>query len=67
MNDRLVTIVSNWRAEGSQRQEGFDWSSRKGNWIEAFPRDKKFISGLPTEIDRVAVREICESSRHSIR
>jgi hypothetical protein len=67
MNRRLVSLVKKWQADGSPGQEGFDWTSGKHNWEKAFPKDKKFISGLPPEIDRVAVRNICESSKYSIR
>ena len=67
MNKRLVKLVEAWKADGSPSQEGFDWTSGKHNWEKAFPGDKKFISSLPSEIDRVAVRDICESPTHSIR
>jgi hypothetical protein len=67
MNRRLVSLVKQWQADGSPVQEGFDWTSGRHNWEKAFPKDKKFISGLPPEIDRMAVRKICESSKHSIR
>jgi len=48
-------------------QEGFDWTSSKHNWLKAFPADKNFILGLPSEIDRVTVRRICEDRKYSIR
>lgn len=67
MNQRLVTLVKNWQASGSPRQEGFDWTPSKLNWVKAFPHDKKFISTLPSEIDRAAVREVCESNDYSVR
>ena len=67
MNKRLVMLVNEWQASGSPRQEGFDWTSNKHNWVKAFPNDKRFILSLPSEIDRDAVREICESRNHSIR
>lgn len=67
MNKRLVKLVENWRADGSPQQEGFDWTSSKDNWIKAFPRESKFISILPDEINREAVREICLATRNNIR
>ncbi len=67
MNKHLVRLVESWRASGSPQQEGFDWTSRRNNWIEAFPRESKFISSLPDEIDRLAVRRICDSRKHNIR
>lgn len=67
MNKRLVTLVQKWQASGSPRQEGFDWTPSKNNWIKAFPDDKKFIMALPSEIDRVAVRRICDARKYSVR
>jgi hypothetical protein len=67
VNKRLVTLVQKWQATGSPRQEGFDWTSSKQNWLKAFPTDKKFIMALPSEIDRVAVRRICEARKYSVR
>jgi hypothetical protein len=67
LNRHLVRLVESWRASGSPQQEGFDWTSRRNNWIEAFPRESKFISSLPDEIDRQAVRRICDSRKHNIR
>lgn len=67
LNQRLVALVKKWQEDGSPRQEGFNWTSSKQNWENAFPREKHFISELPKEIDRVAVRSICESPRYSIR
>lgn len=66
MNSRLVSLVKKWNADGSPSQEGFDWTAGKHNWEKAFPANKKFISGLPLLIDRVSVRDICESPKHSI-
>jgi hypothetical protein len=65
LNKRLVALVQKWQAIGSPGQEGFDWTSSKHNWEKAFPIHTKFISELPTEIDRVAVRKICESAKYS--
>lgn len=67
MNHRLVTLVKKWQEHGSPKQEGFDWTSSKGNWVKAFPKDMKFMSELSSEIDRAAVRAICESPKYSIR
>lgn len=67
VNKRLVTLVQKWQATGSPRQEGFDWTPSKHNWIKAFPNDKKFIMALPSEIDRVAVRKICGAKKYSVR
>ena len=67
MNKNLVKLVENWKASGSPKQEGFNWTSSRRNWIEAFPEESKFISWLPDEIDREAVRGICDSKKYSIR
>ena len=67
MNKNLVKLVENWKASGSPKQEGFNWTSSRSNWIEAFPEESKFISSLPDEIDREAVRGICDSRKYSIR
>jgi hypothetical protein len=67
MNKHLVSLVERWQMDGAPRQVGFDWTSSRANWINAFPKEKKFIEVLPMEIDRVAVREICDSSYYSIR
>lgn len=67
MNERLVSLVTTWKENGSPKQEGFDWVSSKNNWLKAFPADAEFISGLPLKIDRAAVREICQTSKFSIR
>jgi hypothetical protein len=67
LNKHLVKLVESWKASGSPQQEGFDWTSSRNNWIKAFPKESKFISKLPTEIDRQAVRGVCESSEYSIR
>lgn len=66
MNKQLVTLMREWQAAGAPLQEGFDWTSNKHNWKKAFPIHAKFISGLPDEIDRVVVREICDSSKFSV-
>jgi hypothetical protein len=67
MNRRLVRLVRDWKDCGSPGQEGFDWTSSRNNWIKAFVKDSKFISSLPDEIDRLAVREICDSKKYNIR
>ena len=67
MNRQLTKLVESWKANGSPEQEGFDWSSSRDSWIEAFPRSSKFISELPIEIDRGVVREKCNSERLKIR
>ena len=67
MNKRLVKLVESWKANGSQQQEGFDWTSRRDSWIQAFPTNEKFISSLPDEIDRQTVRKICDSNIYEIR
>lgn len=66
MNKRLVRLVDNWKANGSPKQEGFNWSSSRNNWIAAFPNESKFISALPEEIDRDVVRKICDSDKYNI-
>ena len=67
LNKQVVALVKKWQKSGAIQQEAFDWTSSRSNWEKAFPKDKKFISKLPSEIDRVAVREICESPKYSIR
>jgi hypothetical protein len=67
LNKQLVKLVKNWKESGSPEQEGFNWTSSRGNWIRAFPNEAKFISVLPNEIDRGAVRKICNSKRYSVR
>ena len=67
LNEHLVSLVKNWKANGSPEQEGFNWTSSKNNWIKAFPSESEFISTLPDEIDRDAVRKICNSKKYSVR
>ena len=66
MNKRLVRLVDNWKANGSPKQEGFNWSSCRNNWIAAFPNESKFISALPEVIDRDVVRKICDSDKYNV-
>lgn len=66
MNEYLVKLIESWKLSGSLEQEGFDWSSRKDNWINAFPSESKFIASLPNEIDRITVRKICNSKKYSV-
>ncbi len=66
MNKRLVKLVESWKANGSPRQEGFDWTSSRKNWLEAFPEHSNFISTLAFEIDREAVRNVCNSEKYDI-
>ncbi len=61
MNRRLIKLVEEWKTDGSPKQEGFDWTSSKTNWIKAFPNESNFISKLPEVIDREAVRQICQA------
>ena len=67
LNKSLIKLVENWKAIGSPQQEGFNWTSSKNNWIKAFPSESKVISARPDEIDRDAVRKICNSQKYSIR
>jgi hypothetical protein len=67
LNERLITLVRKWQDDGSPKQEGFDWTPSKKNWVKAFPENKKFIGGLPMELDRIVVREICESSDYTVK
>jgi len=67
MNKKLVTLVEDWKSIGSPKQEGFDWTSGRKNWENTFPMNAGFITTLPSEIDRDAVRELCFSSSLSIR
>ena len=66
MNKHLVTLIESWKLSGSLEQEGFDWSSGKDSWLGAFPNESKFIASLPDEIDRITVRKICNSKKHSV-
>ena len=66
MNRRLMKLVESWKASGSPKQEGFNWTSRRQNWIEAFPKEARFIAALPEEIDRDAVRNVCNSRKFDI-
>jgi len=66
MNPTLTTLVKAWRDSGCPTQEAFDWSVSKNNWVKAFPNYALFISSLPEAIDRLAVREICESSSSAV-
>lgn len=66
MNRHLVKLIQSWKLSGSLEQEGFDWSSGKDNWINAFPNESKFIASLPDEIDRITVRKICNSKKYSV-
>lgn len=67
LNKHVVELVQDWKNAGSVQQQGFDWSPSRSNWEKAFPKEGGFISKLPSEIDRKAVRAICESSKFSIR
>ncbi len=67
MNRRLIKLVEEWKTDGSPKQEGFDWTSSKTNWIKAFPNESNFISKLPEVIDREAVRQICQAKKYNIR
>jgi len=60
-------LVEAWKASGSPGQEGFNWSANRTNWIKAFHDESKFISNLPDEINRDAVRKICTSDKHNIK
>ena len=66
LNNHLVKLIESWKLNGSPEQEGFDWSSGKNNWIIAFPRESKFITALNDKIDRIEVRNICNSKEHSV-
>jgi len=66
LNKHLVTLIESWKLSGSLEQEGFDWSSGKDSWLGAFPNESKFIASLPDEIDRITVRKICNSKKHSV-
>jgi hypothetical protein len=67
LNQHLVDLVQGWKKNGSVQQEGFDWSPSRANWEKAFPSDRDFIASLPSEIDRKAVRAICDSVKFTIR
>lgn len=67
MNKRILSLVEKWRENGSLDQEGFYWGSSVKNWVSSFPVDEEFITRLPLTIDRARVRDICESSKFSVR
>ena len=67
MNSYLFNLIDDWKSIGSPDQEGFDWTSSKENWVKSFPSDAVFIEKLPSLIDRIEVRRICESTKYSIR
>ena len=67
LNERVIDLIKTWQKGGAPEQEGFDWSSSRHNWEKAFPENREFISVLPAEIDRQAVRSFCESATNSIR
>ena len=46
MNKHLVTLIQSWKLSGALEQEGFDWSSGKDNWINAFPTKSYSIKDL---------------------
>jgi hypothetical protein len=66
MNNRVITLIQNWQTIGSPGQEGFNWTTNRHNWEKTFPNYTNLISKLPSEIDRVAVRDICESSNFPV-
>ena len=66
LNIHLVKLIESWKLMGSPEQEGFDWSSGKNNWREAFAKESKFIASLPDKIDRISVRRICNSEKYSV-
>jgi hypothetical protein len=67
LNSKVVKFVENWKADGFPAQEGFNWTASRDNWIKAFPQESEFICSLQDEIDREAVRRVCQESRHNIR
>jgi len=67
LNTYLVQLVEKWKAGGSPKQVGFDWSARRKNWVNKFPADSEFIENLPDVIDRIYVRNLCESYDSNIR
>jgi len=67
MNERLSKLVKEWKAEGAPQQEGFNWTSSRGNWVKYFPKESKFISSLPDEVDRQLIRKLCNSKDCNIR
>jgi hypothetical protein len=60
-------LVKSWKNNGSPQQEAFNWTPRRNNWIDTFPKESNFILSLPDEIDRQTVRSICDSRKYSIR
>jgi hypothetical protein len=66
LNKQLKKLIESWKSSGSPEQEGFDWTSGKKNWIKAFPDESRLMDSLPDEIDRITVRKICNSKKHSV-
>ena len=66
LNKQLLLSIQNWKNDGSRAQEGVDWTSNEGNWIEGFPDHKNFLIKLPKVIDREIVREICNLKTNTV-
>ena len=66
LNKKLMKLIKSWQAHGSLEQEGFDWTSGKSNWMNAFPEESELIDSLPDEIDRMTVRNVCNSKKYSV-
>ena len=67
LNAELIRLVGTWQSAGSHEQEGFDWTASRRNWLKAFPSEEKLIQGLPAEVDRQTVRDVCNSENYGIR
>ena len=66
MNKNLIKLIESWQSNGSPEQEGSDWTSGKSNWVKAFPEESRWIDSLPDEMNRINVRKICNSKKHSV-
>jgi hypothetical protein len=67
VNKRLTELIEKWQYAGCHPQEAFDWSSVRPNWKKKFPEHSDFLeSVLPSSIDRVTVRAVCQSSQYDI-
>jgi hypothetical protein len=61
--DALRVLVERWRAAGSAKQPGILWP--RDLWIADLPRFSDLLRGLPTLLDRDAVRSACSESASS--
>lgn len=66
MNVELSQGIKRWKTAGARAQAPINWTATKSNWIEGFPKLSVFLEGLPTEIDRGTVRNVCTSDSSTV-